>query len=385
MPSLIQTPEYLTFKYLQHWQKENDVQKLKSSFSDIGPLFSYLLEKSESLYSQLPQRKDGQEAFIHPLNVVLALRDAKISDEITLCVGLLHDYVEEIVDLYRDEHNLDEDGKDIEKLDRYETEVFAGLEKDLVKHTDKTTAKNTIEALKLLTRHKRDFYYRSISNMFQHSHERVKEIAIQVKLADRMHNILSIECFSEEKRNYQCFKNLFILNNAKKYLLENPSRISDSREMPSTQLLFKRCAKATYDAYQRLCYLMMKKGIGDTKSMLQLAFKKFALEKEGVWEVTKVDPEETHLMRLFQGVVRKYDARLHHEWEKFESLKEAEYDYCRKFFADFNFSEEQIKAIVDYKDAYALKEVVAYLLYLPNYVIHRFISSELTEDARICS
>ena len=54
-------------------------------------------------------------------------------------------------------------------------------------------------------------------------------------------------------------------------------------------------------------------------------------------------------------------------------------------FADFNFNEEQIKALVDYKDAYALKEVVAYLLYLPEYVVHRFLSSELTEDARICN
>jgi len=221
--------------------------------------------------------------------------------------------------------------------------------------------------------------------MFQHQDEKIKEIAIQVKLADRTHNILSIECFGEEKRNYQCFKNLFILNNTKKYLLEDPARISYSRDIPPTQLLFKRCAKATYDAYQRLCYLTMKKGIGDTKSMLQLAFKKFALEKEGVWEVTKADPEETHLMRLFHGIVRKYDARLHHEWDKFEAMKEAEYDYCRKFFADFNFTEEQIKALVDYKDAYSLKEVVAYLLYLPDYVIHRFLSSELTEDARICS
>ena len=119
--------------------------------------------------------------------------------------------------------------------------------------------------------------------------------------------------------------------------------------------------------------------------MMQLAFKKFALEKAGMWEVTKVDAKETHLMRLFQGVVRKYDARLHHEWEIFEALKAAEYDYCRKFFADFNFTEEQIKALVDYKDSYSLKEVVSYLLYLPDYVVHRFLSSELTEDARICS
>ena len=380
-----QTSEYQAFRYLQHWRKEDDLQKLKALFSDGSSLFSYLLVKTEELYSLLPRRKDGQEALLHPLNVVLALKGANITDQITLSVGLLHDYVEEVVDVYRDEHGLDEDGPDIEKLDRYEAEVFAKLEEDLLRHADPAAVTMIIAALKLLTRHKRDFYYRSISNIFQQSDEQAKEIAIQVKLADRMHNILSIECFSEEKRNYQCFKNLFILNNVKKYLLEDHSRISYSREIPSTQLLFKRCAKATYDAYQRLCYLSMKKGIGDTKSMLQLAFKKFALEKAGMWEVTKVEPQETHLMRLFQGVVRKYDARLHHEWEIFEAMKTAEYDYCRKFFADFNFGEEQIKALVDYKDAYALKEVVSYLLYLPDYVVHRFLSSELTQDARICS
>ncbi|HLD79430.1 MAG TPA: hypothetical protein VJA18_02625 [Candidatus Nanoarchaeia archaeon] len=380
-----QTPEYGAFKYLQHWKKEDDLHKLKAVLSGRGPLFTYLFQKAELLYNHLPARKDGAHPFLHPLNVVLALRDAKIDDEITLSVGLLHDYVEEIVDIYRDEHHLDEDGNDIELLDKYESEVFVAFEKELLEHTDATAVRTIIAALKLLTRHKRDFYYRSISNIFQYADERVKEIAIQVKLADRTHNILSIECFSEEKRNYQCFKNLFILNNTKKYLLENPSRISTSRDIPPTQLLFKRCAKATYDAYQRLCYLSMKKGIGDTKSMMQLAFKKFALERSGMWAVTKVDPDETHLMRLFQGVVRKYDARLHHEWEIFEALKAAEYDYCRKFFADFNFTEEQIKALVDYKDSYSLKEVVSYLLYLPDYVVHRFLSSELTADARICN
>ena len=385
MAPATQTPEYEAFKNLQHCRKEDDLQKLKAMFSNGSSLFSYLLTKTEELYSHLPKRKDGQDPLLHPLNVVLALRDAKITDQITLSVGLLHDYVEEVVDVYRDEHHLDEDGPDIEKLDHYEGEVFLKLEQDLLQHTDTAATKLIIATLRLLTRHKRDFYYRSISNIFQHQDERIKEMAIQVKLADRTHNILSIECFSEEKRNYQCFKNLFILNNTKKYLLENPSRISYTREIPSTQLLFKRCAKATYDAYQRLCYLSMKKGIGETKSMMQLAFKKFALEKAGMWAVTKVDADETHLMRLFQGVVRKYDARLHHEWEIFEALKAAEYDYCRKFFSDFNFTEEQIKALVDYKDSYSLKEVVSYLLYLPDYVVHRFLSSELTEDARICS
>ena len=213
------------------------------------------------------------------MNVVLALRDANISDEITLSVGLLHDYVEEKVDLYRDAHHMNEDDHDIEQLDQHEKEVFKELEQDLFKHADENKIRVIIDALKLLTRHKRDFYYRSISNIFNCGDEQVKEIAVRVKLADRMHNILSVACFNEEARHYQCFKNLFILNNTKKYLLENPSRISTTKDFPPTQLLFKRCAKATYDAYLTLCYLYHTKDIKDTKSMIQLAFKKFALEK----------------------------------------------------------------------------------------------------------
>ena len=77
-----QTPEYRAFKYLQHWLKEDDIQKLKAALSDGSSLFSYLLSKTEELYAQLPKRKDGQEALLHPLNVVLALRDAKINDQL---------------------------------------------------------------------------------------------------------------------------------------------------------------------------------------------------------------------------------------------------------------------------------------------------------------
>lgn len=385
MSFIFRSQEHKMFKYLQHWQREDNLPKLKASFSNIGPLFSYLLTKTEQLYLQLPKRKDGHPSFIHPLNVVLALRDANISDEITLSVGLLHDYVEEVVDLCRNKRHLGEDGRDIELLDQHEKAVFKELGRDLLQHADENEIKVIIDALRLLTRHKRDFYYRSISNIFNYSDGPVKEIAIRVKLADRMHNILSIACFNEEIRHYQCFKNLFILNNTKKYLLENPRRISTTKDFPPTQLLFKRCAKATYDAYLTLCQLAAAKDIKNIQSMIQLAFKKFALEKAGVWEVTAIDAKETHLMSLYQGIVRKYDARLHHERKKFEAMKEAEYNYCRRFFVDFNFNEEQIKAIIDYKDAYALKEVVSYLLYLPDYVVHKFLSSELTNDARIYS
>ena len=117
--------------------------------------------------------------------------------------------------------------------------------------------------------------------------------------------------------------------------------------------------------------------------MLKLAFKKYALEQGGLWAVTKVNDEEVHLMRLFQGVVRKWDARLHHEWENFENAKKREYEFIEKFFVKLNFTQDQIKAIADYKDAYSLKEVVAYLLYQPEYVVYKFLSSDLSEQGRI--
>ena len=78
---------------------------------------------------------------------------------------------------------------------------------------------------------------------------------------------------------------------------------------------------------------------------------------EGLWEVTALNTEVRHPFRLFQGVVRKYDARLRHEGKKYTTIVKNEQKYCRKFFAGHRFKEKQIRAILDYKDAYSLKEV----------------------------
>lgn len=377
--------EQRAYLYLQHWKKEDDLESLRYKIRCPAPLFSYAYQKTKLLYSQLPLRLDGNNPLTHPLNAVLALEEAKVSDETILCAGLLHDYVEESVDLYKKENKLPKDEKSIGILDHYELTVFDQLQAELNTVGQDALAVNKMAGvLKLLTRHKREFYYRSISNIFLCTDEKLKEMAIRVKLADRMHNILSLETFTEEERLFQCFKNLFILNNAKKFLLEDvENRVAKDTNILPTELLFKRCSKATYDAFSTICCDSTRKGMEKVITMLQLAFKKFALEKAGVWQVTNVNENETHLMRLFQGVVRKYDARLHHEWNKYEQLKENERDYCRKFFSYFNFNEKQIEAVLDYKDAYALKEIVADLLYIPDYVLHKFLSSELDPKARI--
>ena len=82
-------------------------------------------------------------------------------------------------------------------------------------------------------------------------------------------------------------------------------------------------------------------------------------------------------MRLYHQVVRKYDARLRHRWQEFKQIREDEFAYCKLFFGDFSFSDEQIQAILDYKAAYSLKEVIAMLLYVKEFVVGRFEYSNL--------
>ena len=55
------------------------------------------------------------------------LKKTWITDGITLCAGLIHDYAEESVDRYRDLNKIKEDEKSIKILDVYEEEVFKAL------------------------------------------------------------------------------------------------------------------------------------------------------------------------------------------------------------------------------------------------------------------
>jgi len=117
--------------------------------------------------------------------------------------------------------------------------------------------------------------------------------------------------------------------------------------------------------------------------MLQLSFKKFDLETGGLRGVTHVNAKELHPMRLYQGVVRKYDARLFQEWDRLDEIKEDEENYCRGFFARYKCTSNLIRAIIEYKDAYSLKEVVGHLLYDPEYFIKGFLTTELSRRGRI--
>ncbi len=383
---------YKAYEHLQHWKPLSQcipAEEIVVSSHHFFPLFSYCYTLAQELYRSLPPRKNGQDAFIHPLNVVWGLKKAHIDDPLTLAVGLLHDYVEERVDGYQRDNNVPKNKMGISLLDAYERKVFKELEQGLKQCCQQhqfslTTTPALIASLKLLTRHKRHFYYKSISAIFQCHDQELKEQAIQVKLADRLHNILCLDTFGEQERLYQCFKNLFILNNTKHFLLEEYGlEVIHGRVYSATEKLFNKCCRATYDAFVEVCQQSRRKNISEITSMLQLAFHKFALEKSGLWAVTQINDEEVHLLRLYQGVIRKYDARLHHEFQVYTQLKNKELKYCRDFFRDYHFTEQQLQAIISYKDAYALREVIAYLIYQPDYVVSKFLCSELSKEGRI--
>ena len=372
---------------LKHWQAERHLlspEQLLSPTTLQYPLFLKAYSLTEKRCQCCPMRKNGEPTLIHSLNVVFNLQKAGVTEIATLTIGLVHDVVEDYIDSYRKENNipLDENGPII--LDNLEKEYYLKLIAELSGFSSVPEAERILKVVSLLTRNKREYYYQSIAKIFNSPDKDMKEKAIQVKLADRLHNILCIEHFKEEQRLYECFKNLFILNNTKKYIIETKGKNAlQALNNDATVKLFKKCSKATYDAFLMICHLSSIKGIRDIRSMLQLAFRKFIWEKAGLWEVTTLDPSEKHPLRLFQGVIRKYDSRLVGNKIIFEKVSLEELSYCRNFFQEFHFSEEQLQAVLDYKDAYALKEMVAKLLYDRDYLLHGFLLTEMLEKSKM--
>ena len=184
------------------------------------------------------------------------------------------------------------------------------------------------------------------------------------------------------------FKNLFILNNVKRYLVERDvvteGELVYSSEDTATEKIFRKCCKATYVAFMEVCDDALKKGVRVIKPELQLAFKKYAFQTEGLEEVTDWDDKEPHPLKLYQGIIKKYDSWLHYETDEFERRKEKEKDFCQDFFSEQSFSGEQIEAIINYKDAYALMGVVGRLLYKSDYITDKFGCSDLCTRKKRC-
>jgi hypothetical protein len=371
------------FEAIKHWHKvnKNESKRELNNLCQNNSLFFYFFNKVQDLTKDLPKRNDGTDSFMHPCNVVKLLKNAKINEEISLCAGIAHDYIEESVDLYAKRNNIQADKKGKKILDNYAIKITHKLKQEALTKFSKSKKdidkiNKIISILILLTRYKRHHYYDSLSEMFKFKEHKIKELAIQVKLADRLHNILCLQGYPKHDRIYQCFKNLFILNNTKEYLIYNKEDI-DNGNSPTIKL-FKKCAKATYDALLSIEYNMSKnKRVFEAAAMLQLAFKKYSLEKKGLEKVTKINLKEKHPIRLYEGIIRKYDSWLHQNKNNFIKAQNSERIYCKNFFKELKLTEKEIDLIIAYKDAYALKEVIGYLIYDYKYTIKGFTTKKL--------
>lgn len=324
-------------------------------------------------------RDDKEAAFLHPLNVSHYLVLAQV-DFLTVCAGLWHDLLEEERDTYL--------GKmpgisDSQILSRLEVNLKNKLEGQLIYLGFDFSSSKIIDSIWLLTRHKKHRYYKSIAEIFNYLEEEIRERAMEVKLADRIHNIQTIGIYPEEEQIFQCFKNIFILNNTKRYLMEKEE---EGKKNPAIEKLFKKCGKATYERLFRMAQDFLKEPlIFEEAVYLNLALKKYVHEKGGLWQVTDRKLQEGgHPSILYDGIVKKYNHRLHKDQERFEEITRQEFEYCKRTFGRLQLDNKLIWKGMDYKDTITLMEVVGRLIYKEDYYIKGFECSELCSRGRVC-
>lgn len=383
-------PARLVYEDVRLWESSADPVPPERITEDMDPrdlaFVRAMYEMAENLYAGLPARRNGQAAFAHPTNVAMFLVRARTQAHVVVA-GLLHDVLEDRLEFEKGAASLSSD--DADRLERAirgqfgEAVVRAALRADFPREI----AERVVEVVWVLTRHKADLYYKSISGIFTHPDFTIRLAAALVKLADRMHNIQTIENYREDEQIYQCFKNIFILNNAKQVRGEMHARGMDPRMAQSLEKLFKKCGKATFQALLRIGRSF---GTGSNSmfailTILALALRKFMLEIQGLWSVTegRLEPGAP-VFHLYHGIVKKYDHRLHHEDRAFERQVAREMAFCRATFADLGLSDDDLRRAIQYKDAMALKEVVASLLYLERYVIRGFQCSQICRRNQNC-
>lgn len=352
-------------------------------------LISFLCRLNQE--EDFPRRLNGEEYLAHPLNVAHYLQRAK-AEPLAVAAGMVHDFLEDSVDQHRQKCQIHGPGE-AKILDAYETKVVGNLEQKINGFCEEhslgpASAQMIMKIIGNLTRHKRHKYYRSISEIFHETNPKIKEMSIQVKLADRLHNILCLGNFIDEKKIFECFKNLFILNNVKRYLIEN-GQITKRDVLYSapenvTEKLFHKCCKATFFACLNIYHRGIKQGLETIESDLQLYFEDYNLRINGLWGVNEWDSKQEHPSKLFNGIIRKYDARIHDQAEEFQRRQETEIKFCQELFAKHYFNSQQTLAIIQSKDAYAFKTVAAKLLYDDDYLLEQFECSNLCHRNRQC-
>lgn len=383
-------PARMVFEEIRLWEPSPAPVEIETIVSDMEgrdrDFVRAAYYMAQRLYANLPPRKNNQSAFTHPTNVALFLLKAKAQPHV-VAAGILHDVLEEKMDI--EMRGVKATGAELERLERA---VRGSIAREVVEAAAKTgfpreIAERVVEIVWTLTRHKTHLYYRSISGIFNHPDPSIRVTAALVKLADRMHNVQTIENYSEEEQIYQCFKNIFILNNAKELRKEVQAKHVDPRMLQSLEKLFKKCGKATFCGLTRIeCqYYCEHSRLFSALIMLQLALRKFIHEVKGLWAVTEAELRAgAPVYYIYHGIVKKYDHRLHHEDRAFWQQAEKEIDYLAATFADLQLTEDELREAIRYKDAIALKEVVASLLYLDQYIIRGFHCSSLCTRGRDC-
>mgnify|MGYP000623614558 CR=1 FL=1 len=359
---------------------------------------------ARDFYKSIPPRKDGSDAFSHPTNVANYLRLARCTAYV-VAAGLLHDMLEEAVDREKEHikksQNLDLSHSETERiLDGYRAQFGekvitfcsqSGFPREL--------AERVVAIVETLTRHKSERYYKSISCIFNDPDESVRLGGALVKLADRMHNIQTIGIYPDEDKIYQCFKNIFILNQAKQMwnslraMLRQAQAGESGIDIPTTEKkvyslekLIKKCGKATFQALMRIDHPQNPSPrMFQLLTYLALALRKYILEEKALWKVTTVELKPgLRVQHLYDGIISKYDAKLHKKERVFKHAMKQELEYSKETFAELGLSEEELNEALHYKDAMALKEVVACFLYDERFVIAGFECSAMCRHGRDC-
>lgn len=374
------------YEQMMVWQCRSTpipVEEIVDGMEDCDRAFvSAVYSLAAGLYRGFEARRNGEPAFTHPTNAAMYLKLAACQPHV-IASALLHDYLEDKVDQLRSSTGRKAAELELELRGQFASEVIdvawsTGFPRDI--------AERVVEIVWILTRHKADLYYKSISSVFNHHDLSVRVAAALVKLADRMHNIQTIDNYENDERIYQCFKNIFILNNAKQLLVEVGYREFDPRMLHSLDKMFKKSGKATFQALLTLSHMAHSDhDVFSAVSYLALALRKFMLERRGLWHVTnEVVRPGAPVYALFDGIVMKYDHRLHHEEVQFQAHVQRELDYLKTTFAPLDLTDVELRKAISYKDAMALVEVVAYLLYSDDYMIRGFECSQLCKRGRNC-
>ncbi len=332
-----------------------------------------LYEYTQSIYADLV-RKNKEPAIFHALWVARFVAKAG-GDFNTVLAALLHDVIEEQVDkhIIKDEISDPKAIKNLEKQVYYELKDFLQSHlKGLLNH------RQIAEVLKLvwlLTRLKKENYYESLRGIFCHSNEVPKIKATIIKLADRLHNIWRLNCFSSlSDILYQIYKNLFVLNNAKELLIESIRQSVDSKLLKSLSKLVTKCGKGSYFAVDLfLNDHRSTSGNIEPYVYLSLALYKYILKERGIWHATEQQLSySSHPSVLFDGVLFKYHKKLQRQFDYFAEANKKERDYIQHYFQKLNLGEDELDNYVYLKDAMSFREIFANLIYLEDYIITGF-------------